>query len=168
MPRYHYTKSAGFTLLELIIVIVLVGIISVTAASRYFGANSISAPVYRDQLISSLRLSQMRAMQSRDVCHRWLLAGDQAGQVDIGMPTCTSNSFPVGGNTDQTAVVAEDILAISFSLSINGSPTLLPHSLDFDSLGRINQCREGCRITIQGSDPLSICIEKEGYIHACH
>ena len=168
MPGGKHNQR-GFTLIELIVVIILIGIISATAVSRFSGVNSISAPVYRDQLISSLRLSQMRAMQTRDICHRWLLGSRQARQVDIGQAICNTNTFPTGDafGQDQTAVAVEDNLSVRFSLSLDETPVPLPSAFDFDSFGRISQCDEGCQITVNGSEELAICIEEEGYIHAC-
>jgi len=167
-------NNQGFTLIELIVVIILVGIISVTASSRFSGMNSISAPVYRDQVISSLRLTQMRAMQTRDACQRWLLDGDKARQVDIEQPkvnitSCQTSTFPPSDTfwQDQTALQVDDSTNARFTLSIDGNASPLPFGLDFDNLGRINQCTNGCQITIIGSETLPICIEKEGYIHAC-
>ncbi|WP_064601771.1 prepilin-type N-terminal cleavage/methylation domain-containing protein [Photobacterium sp. J15] len=162
-------SQRGFTLIELIVVIILVGIISVTAASRFSGMSSISSPVYRDQLISSMRLTQMRAMQTRDNCHRWLLGNTKARQVDISQATCNTSTFP-GKATfwdDQTAIDVGNKLNARFTITADGAPQTLPYALDFDSFGRIQKCSDGCRVTVSGSDTLAICIESEGYIHAC-
>ena len=64
MPGSH--NQRGFTLVELIVVIILIAIVSVTAASRMMGRSSFDAYVTRDQAISIARQIQITAMQAAD------------------------------------------------------------------------------------------------------
>ncbi|WP_232061099.1 prepilin-type N-terminal cleavage/methylation domain-containing protein [Vibrio taketomensis] len=57
-------KLSGFTLVELIIVIILLAIFSVYAASRYIGLGSFSALAIQDSVISIARQVQLDGMQS--------------------------------------------------------------------------------------------------------
>lgn len=57
-------KNDGFTLVELIVVIILVGIVSAYAASRYIGVGSFSAYAAQEQVISIIRQVQVNRMQS--------------------------------------------------------------------------------------------------------
>ncbi|WP_114765859.1 prepilin-type N-terminal cleavage/methylation domain-containing protein [Vibrio rhodolitus] len=57
-------KQSGFTLVELIIVIILLTIISLYAASRYIGVGSFSALAIQDSIISIARQVQLNRMQS--------------------------------------------------------------------------------------------------------
>ncbi|MGR5341006.1 type II secretion system protein [Vibrio astriarenae] len=54
----------GFTLVELIVVILLVAIVSTYAASRYLGKSSFSAYTYQEAVISVIRQVQVNRMQS--------------------------------------------------------------------------------------------------------
>jgi len=58
------SSQRGFTLVELIVVILLVSILSVYAASRYSGVSSISAYAAQEQAISIIRQIQIDRMQS--------------------------------------------------------------------------------------------------------
>ncbi|MGR5119895.1 type II secretion system protein [Vibrio astriarenae] len=57
-------KENGFTLVELIVVILLVAIVSTYAASRYLGKSSFSAYTYQEAVISVIRQVQVNRMQS--------------------------------------------------------------------------------------------------------
>jgi MSHA pilin protein MshC len=43
--------------------------------------------------------------------------------------------------------------------------------IDFDNLGRPTpasaDCSVGCKVTFTGETAVSVCIESEGYVHAC-
>ena len=56
--------SSGFTLVELIIVIIILGIISTFAASRFVGTSSFSTFSAQEQAISVIRQIQVNRMQS--------------------------------------------------------------------------------------------------------
>ncbi|EJX1092299.1 prepilin-type N-terminal cleavage/methylation domain-containing protein [Vibrio vulnificus] len=56
--------QAGFTLVELIVVIILISIVSAYAASRYIGTGSFSAYAAQEQAISIIRQLQVYRMQS--------------------------------------------------------------------------------------------------------
>ncbi|MFA0349782.1 prepilin-type N-terminal cleavage/methylation domain-containing protein, partial [Vibrio sp. 10N.222.55.C6] len=56
--------SKGFTLVELIIVIIILGIVSTFAASRFVGTSSFSTFTAQEQTISVIRQIQVNRMQS--------------------------------------------------------------------------------------------------------
>ena len=60
---------AGFTLIELITVLILVGILAVTALPRMFDRNTFESRGFFDETKSILRYAQKSAIaQRRDVC----------------------------------------------------------------------------------------------------
>ena len=58
------SSALGFTLMELILVIVLLSILSLFAASRFIGKSSFSAFVLQERVISVIRQVQVNRMQS--------------------------------------------------------------------------------------------------------
>ncbi|EGQ9180202.1 type II secretion system protein [Vibrio sp. Vb2853] len=58
------SSTLGFTLMELILVIVLLSILSLFAASRFMGSGSFSAFALQEQVISVIRQVQVNRMQS--------------------------------------------------------------------------------------------------------
>ncbi|MCC2525098.1 type II secretion system protein [Vibrio coralliilyticus] len=154
----------GFTLIELIMVIVLLAVVSVYASSRYVGKSSFDAQLMEEAVLSSLRLTQLRAMNRNGLCSRWLVIGNQAIHVS---PAVSSGGcaivFPSDISDSSYVDAAGD--DVSLTISTNGSENYV----DFDSLGRPSQCSTtDCTVTIQGQSGTSrfICINSEGGIFA--
>ncbi|HCG8042782.1 TPA: prepilin-type N-terminal cleavage/methylation domain-containing protein [Vibrio parahaemolyticus] len=61
------SSALGFTLMELILVIVLLSILSLFAASRFMGSSSFSAYTLQERVISVIRQVQVNRMQSNVV-----------------------------------------------------------------------------------------------------
>ena len=180
------TKHSGFTLIELILVLVLMGILAAVALPRLQLGSQFEQRLQADNLVGLLRLAQLRAMndpkavQQGDVLQR-------CARVVI-----TNTAFSLTQNCEATATpLADDILdeqtvnglfVGSRELDIKANRNL-PLVLQFgkvakkiedieflseDSrLGRpfINgtQLTEPLEITIGGK---AVHIEPEGYIHA--
>ncbi|USD65015.1 type II secretion system protein [Vibrio sp. SCSIO 43136] len=166
------SKFAGFTLVELMVVILLVAIMSVYAASRFTGKSHFSVYAAREQAISIIRQIQLGRMQSNldldfpgaQVPDRYVLAISSDG-------TCLSakNSPCLDSNPKSNFVFIEES---DFSFS----PTNV--ALSFDLLGRPS-CENvlGCTSANDGTgykfqisnaiDSLDICINQEGLVNDC-
>lgn len=159
--RPSLSRTLGFTLVELIVVILLLGILSAYAASRYSGTSSVAALTTQQEILASLRLIQNRAMQRTGYCNRWLVIANQAGQISPQAEAGSCSSIFAAVDNDVSWVEAPSGVLLSF---------YPPHGyLDFDSLGRAAQCSASpCTVTISSaSDQRQVCINTEGYIYAC-
>lgn len=174
--------SYGFTLIELIIVVILLGIISFTALPRFTGKGGAEETTTQDQMISVLRRMQNQAMQqtSAAFCHQLLLTQTQLGAPNIN--PCDA----VPANTQLTTAANPDS-GLQFRLNANsgivlrvfnhtnpasGTVQTLPFSFRFNSLGQaVDNSRarfqNGLQIQIAGAVTYSVCVESEGYIHPC-
>lgn len=174
--------SYGFTLIELIIVVILLGIISVTALPRFMGKSGAEETTTQDQMISVLRRMQNQAMQqtSAAFCHQLLLT-----QTQLGAPNINPCDL-VPANTQLTTAANPDS-GLQFRLDVNsgivlrvfnhtnpasGTVQTLPFSFRFNSLGQaVDNSRarfqNGLNIQIAGAVTYSVCVESEGYIHPC-
>ena len=156
--------SYGFTLVELITVVILLAILSTYASSRYFGASSYNSDLIKSELISSLRLTQLRAMHRSGLCNRWGIVQNQAGQLSEGEDAiCLS----ILNQSDSSFVDIANYDATIFLTSADGS-----QFIDFDSMGRPRQCATSssqCTLTAQPKSGLSfsVCINTQGGIHDC-
>jgi MSHA pilin protein MshC len=144
-----YKHQAGFTLIELIVVLVLIGVLALSLVPRFFSSAGTTEFLYQDQVLNLLRRVQMQAMQ------------------------CTNCAAPVV-TISATAIVAagascadDSSLALCPSSSDNISFSSPSASFSFDSMGRPQGCAGSCQLTVQGLAALKVCIETEGYIHPC-
>tara|TARA_R110002050_G_scaffold229622_1_gene365203 strand:+ start:780 stop:1310 length:531 start_codon:yes stop_codon:yes gene_type:complete len=169
----------GFTLVELVTVIILIGILAVAVLPKFDGTASYEAHTHRAQLISALRLTQQRAMQQTDnsdnYCHQLVFDNDSYVSR-YGTPDrldCTKTTFPNNWQPDATGFIVEGKYTVNFGIAGKSNPS----AVTFNSMGRPvantntsleNDCDNGCTINVQhGTDaPLQIEIESEGYIHA--
>lgn len=174
--------SYGFTLIELIIVVILLGIISFTALPRFTGNSGVEETTVQDQMISVLRRMQNQAMQqtSAAFCHQLLLT-----QTQLGAPNINPCDL-IPANTQLTTAANPDS-GLQFRLDANsgivlrvfnhtnpasGTVQTLPFLFRFNSLGQaVDNSRarfqNGLNIQIAGAVTYSVCIEAEGYIHPC-
>ena len=168
-------NQLGLTLIELLTVIILIGILTVSVLPKFDGTASYEAHSHRAQLISALRLTQQRAMQQTDgndgYCHQIVFDNDP-NVSRYGVPDrldCTVTSF-ASWQPDATGFEVDSKYQVSFG--INGSTN--PSAVTFDGMGRPisnaslgNNCAGGCLINVQsGIETLQISIEPEGYVHA--
>jgi MSHA pilin protein MshC len=177
--RYSF-RHKGFTLIELIVVIILLGIMSLTVSSRFFGASGFVEYTYQARLVSALRNMQIRAMHDNrsDYCFK---VNFQTTPPAYGPPLLTD--APIGNNAEtcQNGIdfTLPDYLAtteiemtqagVSLSAASNGVAFSF---IDFNNMGQPSTdgptCDTGCIITLTGESTVSVCVESEGYIHACN
>lgn len=63
------SRQAGFTLIELIVTLVIIGIISLVALPRFSNNDDFDNRIFRDEVISALRYAQKKAVATRrNVC----------------------------------------------------------------------------------------------------
>ncbi|MFC3095278.1 prepilin-type N-terminal cleavage/methylation domain-containing protein [Alteromonas sediminis] len=168
----------GFTLLELIIVIILVGVLSVTAASRFQGRGGFDSYALQNQVLSVLRQMQLRAMQDTrpGFCHQINLVtvpaalGPPTNNYSPGNQAATCN-ITIGNDTpDYLRVDTQAFEALNASLSAVDGVTPISF-INFNALGQprtsANNCSSECRITITTQSASSVCVNREGYIRAC-
>ena len=147
----------GYTLVELVMVLVLVGILSAGASSVMSGRSDYSGALIRDQLIASIRLAQQSAMaktQGNNVTHTLAtLSGNYL--FDITHPSHTSSRQVDGEGT----TVTWSTTALTGACS--GVIGTLPHVLSFDSRGDATETR----YCISGTREYSICVSALGFAY---
>ncbi|WP_299019232.1 prepilin-type N-terminal cleavage/methylation domain-containing protein [uncultured Photobacterium sp.] len=165
MPSGKHNQR-GFTLIELIVVIILIGIISVTATSRLAGRSSFDAFVTRDQAISIARQIQITAMQATDTQSTnfplRIIAG--TGENSSCMGLIASTSCP-----SESSVSTVSRMLLGKTSRVRFSPQ---NTIYFDLLGRPVDssgnriCQAGCQVNLQSRDSntVSLCLNSEGFI----
>jgi MSHA pilin protein MshC len=152
----------GFTIIELVVTIILIGIMAATVVPRFFTSEGFGEYTYRDELIIKLRAIQLRSMQqTNDVaCQIIRVNTSEVGLLASQINTNTCDSI-LAGDTTTVSIISDNV--ISFSISENLS------LFNFSSMGRPVGCitADPCEImlTVTGTDALSILINSEGYIY---
>lgn len=172
-----YPQQYGFTLIELIVVLILIAILSVTALPRFLGKAGTEEITVQDQLVAVLRLMQNRAMQQTNPgsCHQVLFTAVQVGSAATNPCTPTSDfSSQQQNDADQLRLSDTQISLSLFNASSGGIELNSPFRFRFNSLGQpvsdsspSTRFENGLRINMAGSINAPVCIEAEGYIHPC-
>lgn len=172
----NHNKNIGFTLVELVIVIILISTLSVLALSRYSSTSTFSEYTYQARLVSVLRNMQTRAMHDTRDGYCFQINFDNSSAA-FGPPalnyttgsavdTCrTSIDF-----TNASYLTTSAIEMTDSEVSLSTLPIF--DFIAFNSLGQPVDagelaCSSQCKITLTGESTVSVCIESEGYIHAC-
>lgn len=150
---YPCKPQAGFTLIELIVTLILIGILAVVALPRFIGKQGYEEVTVRDELTNKLRLVQMRAMNAPSTtCHQLVIEAEQLG---VAVNTIASgNPCPAVYGTLQNVTPLDDVTVTTGRISFNrlGQPT--------------ESCAGGCDLLITGEGIETVRIESEGFVHA--
>lgn len=180
----HYASrqaQQGFSLVELVVVIVLLATLSITVAPKFLDSQGFSEYSLQKRMITALRNIQLKAMHDTraDFCHRMVFVTNASLGAEFGPSTdsylngeqATSCGTSVDlQSSDYLRSETNELfdLGIGFSAFDNVTVT---NFIEFDSLGRpissVERCSQGCVINFIGESTVSICIESEGYIYAC-
>lgn len=160
----------GFTLVELVTVLILIGILAVNVLPRFQGTSGYESHTHRAQLIAALRLTQQRAMQQTDseddnYCNQIVLETTRYGVPN--RTDCTKTTFGSGWKAEKDATGHEVAARYNIEFSILGKTN---PQISFNWLGKpLDDCENGCIIDVTNTETdetKSIVIESEGYIHA--
>ena len=123
LPGTH--AQAGFTLVELVVVMALMGVIAAVGMSRFADREPFAAQGVADQIASGLRVAQAMAMAQRRAVYVTLAASPPTMTVCLDAACTLPLTTPAGeatwlaDNTDLTLNTGA-----SFSFGADGVPTL--------------------------------------------
>ena len=144
---------AGFTLIELVVVLLIVGVLAVSALPRLLDRKIFDSRGFSDQAISTLRYAQKEAIgQRRTVCVAFtstsitLMIASASGSL-----VCNTNLASPSGPTPYTITANSGVAFVA-----------LPTNFQFNALG---QASLGQTMSISGASG-SITVEQDsGYVH---
>lgn len=152
----------GFTLIELVMVLVLVGVLAVFAAPRLLATSDINARGFHDETLAYLRYAHKTAIaQRRTVCVGFTVSGAVLTiAVAASSTSCAGN--PLRGPKGESPATVSASPSIAYSMA--------PTSFNFNGLGQPIDSGTGApfgtqTIQVAGASG-SITIESEtGHVH---
>lgn len=120
-------RSAGFTLIELVMVIILIGIIAVYAAPRFGALSSYNLTQATSELVEAIRYAQEASMARIDRSYQVVTGGADNYRVSEHDGSAASDiASPLTGSTPFTANAAEwsgiGVTALNLSFDTRGYP----------------------------------------------
>ena len=149
-------SNAGFTVVELVAVIALIGVIASLALTRMTDPGAFDAVVARDSVLALSRSAQQSALGRANVQLTLTPSGSNIVVTStVSGAVSTTRSFP----TNEVAITAGSVGSGTTCGSISSTITL-----NFDSAGEIEAVDDdGFPICLNGES--SLCISPAGFAH---
>jgi len=155
----NQNKQRGFTLVELIMVIVILGILSVSALPKFFEKNSFAERAFFSDTLNALRYAQKLAVATG--CS--VQVSISSNSYTLSRQGTSSSTACPGGSTYALAVLHPGTAASSYSGSeSNITLTSSASSFVFNSLGLVSS---DAILTIAGFKTIKV-IAETGLVYA--
>ncbi|MDN7126280.1 prepilin-type N-terminal cleavage/methylation domain-containing protein [Pseudidiomarina sp. 1APR75-33.1] len=153
-------KWQGFSVIELIVVIIILGIMAVTAAPVFLSDDNVDENLLRTELVSLLRLSQERAMQDvSNRCYGLTLSNTAITPVECGASINSERIISVPAGVSVTVSSTLPAAAAGILFNSWGCPVSSQHSSIAEPCGQ-----SSVEFSIAGVDTRYVCVQSHGYI----
>jgi prepilin-type N-terminal cleavage/methylation domain-containing protein len=165
------TTECGFSIVELIAVLLLLGILAATATSRLVGGNAYAPALVAQELVALGRLAQQTAMSRRDAtvsldvdadAGDWrirvtVVAGGSASVSDEARSAMHNTALAIGNGATSLPLSASEVLHLQF----DGAGGLVAGSAGAAPLDPT----VGIAIVVTGDSSDSVCFGSAGHAY---
>ena len=166
----------GFSIVELIIVIVLMGIVAAVVFARYASGSAFNPSGAQAAIITVAHAAQQASLGRSDVSFeidasggQWIFSANSAGDVLRSVPVSGTNVILETGSAAATANTCansfDTAVANDFKLSYNGKGDLV----DFTNNGStetVDASFNGVRLCVNDDVTFSVCVSPAGYAYS--
>ena len=162
--RTHRTRALGFTIVELVVVILLLGILSVTALSRFVEPSAFAPRTITGALLAQAHFAALSAQTSADDVDLVILpsAGDWSMDVSIVGVSQRSTEVVVANTRIEVtngALVADVDTANALAVTFSGDGEITGAALGATTLNPAL----GVQIRVIGETTRTVCLHPTGY-----
>ena len=172
-------KFSGFTIIELVVVLVLVGIAAATIAPRFMAPNAFDESAAQDALLATIRAAQQAALGRENVSFTIEQAGNAwvlTVTADPGASTLRTAEVPARSVILETGSTAssgdtcessfDDAIAANFLLTFDAKGNLASFANGANTAFTSDPAFNGVRICVNDAAASSVCVSRAGYAYA--
>ena len=159
-------RARGFTIVELITVVVLLGILSMTAVSRMVRPSSFAPGIVAQTFVAEARIAQQRAASRRDASvtltadrlgddWRFVLSSDVDGVLRTELVEAANTSVTVKSGAASASLDSSASLRLDFTTTGDLSVVLID--------GLLGDASGGVALTVVGDTSRDVCVHPTGY-----
>lgn len=169
-------SQAGFTVIEIVTVIIILAVLSAVAMSRILSGNALNAIIVRDQIISLARTAQQNALGRSDVD---LIITPSASGDEITLTTNGNAAVVESYTFALSSVVLSGDINDTDSCAVTGVTEPItnanPMTLNFGELGDLDvsgvtgstgAVTSAVRICLNDTPSESVCVSPSGFAYA--
>lgn len=171
-------KIRGFTIIELVVVLVLIGIVSVVVIPRFMRPGTVEAIAARDGLLGAIRSAQQMALgraqitfgiaKSRGTLIFTAAADDEVlrtFEISTSTLKLETGSAAASADTCASGAAFNTLVDTDFELVFDSLGNLAEFTND-GTTELVNAAFNGVRICVNDSVDMSVCVSPAGYAHA--
>ena len=149
-------------MIELIMVIVILGIVSVSAMSLFANKSTYTTFLAKDQFISSALLAQQTALAAQDAATNpiQLCLSQTASEwtISVWRTACNTGTL-IQTQTAERSAANLAITNVTDTVAVN-----VPASFEFDNHASLNPTKNYL-LTFSGDSSYSVCLASTGYVY---
>lgn len=177
--RQKQSRSTGFTIVELVVVIFVLALISMTAMSRFNDENAFTGLIVRDQIISQARRAQQGAFGRSDISLVFI-PNEPGTQATLEVLEASTALSSITLSIDTLSITGDTDVTLSCAAAVGSSVTdSSPFTLRFGELGDLvassgvagaasfaSAPKKSVRFCVNQDINASVCISPAGFAYA--